>query len=260
MSGAGFCALAAVDAFIVIDDRKVVLHCNGAFGAGANAFSAGNTTEFAGIQDSFSAIVGGAGDIDFCISRNAHEELLGTAQNTGTAGDASVGIDIRAVFGKADCILRAYAGAVSACKASVFADFMSARKLIFLCAVNCAAILKSIFGVIAARAATNAHGGLGGGEGDSEDICDDRLFACLRYMAIGKLCLAFGKFFSESRTARATASAAVCARKMRKNGLHFFICICFAELCNKQNADSKNKSDRGENAEDDTDLRPINGR
>ena len=57
MSGAGFCALAAVDAFIVIDDRKVVLHRNGAFGAGANAFSAGNTTEFAGIHDSFSAIV-----------------------------------------------------------------------------------------------------------------------------------------------------------------------------------------------------------
>lgn len=85
MPRARFGALSAVDAFFIIDDGQIILHCDCALGTGAYTFAAGNTAIFAGIHHGFAPFMRRAGDIYPGICGDAHEELLGTGEDARTA-------------------------------------------------------------------------------------------------------------------------------------------------------------------------------
>ena len=161
-----FGAFSAADALRIINDGEIVLHRDGALRAYLGAFSAADAAHFAHVHDRLASVMRRARNIHLCVGGDAVKEFLRTGEHTRPAGDAPVS-DFGAAILDADGIFGADARTVAVAEASVLARLVSAREFFLFRAIGCAVVDEGVCGVIPARAAAYAHGGLSRCIGDA---------------------------------------------------------------------------------------------
>lgn len=165
---------------------------------------------------------------------------------------------MRTTFLDGDRLLRANRRAGSAAFATEGTDFVSAY------GNDCVTgrisdVCTGILCVVSAAARDDHDGRFGVSDLDAEKGCDFCFIRRIGYMAGGKFRLSVAEFFREVGATRTAASSAVCACEFFEDCLGSFVRLDFAEFNDEKNESGQGNRNRRKDADDDSDLTPLNG-
>ena len=202
----------------------------------------------------------GAGDVNWSLSGYALDYVLGAGKNARAAVYALVGVNFCKSSFNRYRVFGAYVFAVAAAEAGIFAHLVAVEKSVACRTGLIAVISKRIDRVcVAAVALYNGNFGLFGFEFHAEQFCNFSLLFGRCYVAGGKVAAAVGKLCGKSRTAAATAAAAVGAGKVFKYFGHLFVHVHLKYFADDEYSNNNDKGKPQKNSGDNADGFPCVG-